>query len=198
MHPLIVRRQSFGFFRIMWRRPEHDEKLFKVLCVSPCRGKFTRLPEPRDFEVMNTSIDAERFHCVDISCQSSFIDKKCQRIPRHFFQVQHDVRCCLPQRPVRHVVLSGARPKVQVIVERMTTVHPRLRSRWLLHQSECSLYGLANPFCLPSARTSEFFIFHLFLASRLLFNLHPTPVIRTFFSTISTRVPPKKTLEVIR
>ena len=39
------------FFRLTWRRPEQDVKLFAVLCVSPCRGKFARLPEPRDFKV---------------------------------------------------------------------------------------------------------------------------------------------------
>ena len=28
------------FFRITWRRPEQDVKLFTVLCVSPCRGEI--------------------------------------------------------------------------------------------------------------------------------------------------------------
>ena len=62
-----MRRQSLfvfnGFFRISWRRPDHDVKLFQVLCVPPCRGKFTCLPEPRDFEVILTPV------CRARSCQ---------------------------------------------------------------------------------------------------------------------------------
>ena len=33
------------------------------------------------------------------------------------------------------------------------------RSRWLLHQSECSRYGLEDPSCVLSARPSEFVFF---------------------------------------
>ena len=47
------------------------------------------------------------------------------------------------------------------------------RSRWLLHQSECSRYGLEDPSCLLSARPSEFF-FLVVVASEIATQpLHP-------------------------
>ena len=38
------------------------------------------------------SVGAECFHCVDTLFQPSFFRQRSQRIPRHFFPVQHEVR----------------------------------------------------------------------------------------------------------
>ena len=78
-------------------------------------------------------------------------------------------------------------------------LHPRRRSKWLLHQSECSWYGLANLSCLPSACPVEFFNFWVFLACQRSCRHRdscstyiPTPVIRKSRLTISSCVPKKQ------
>ena len=95
-----------------------------------------------------------------------------------------------------------ARPKVQVIIERMTkgqtaSLHPRLRSKWLLHQSDWRIHLVfpqhvqwCSLFCFCS------FFFRLVgevVASEIAVHLASRHrVIRRSCMTISTRMPPKK------